>query len=355
MEQMKRRITALLAFCAAVTLLQAQDPLFTQFQYAPTYMNPGLIGGGKNNLRLSALSKVQWFNLYKPFKYFNGGADLAMYDANQRNILNIGMNVNHSSKGYLSHTNISGLVGRSFGTNTSDCSDWYLSLALQAGVNFSRVNPNQFVFIDQLDQTGIIGAPSQVDLFQTFNSKTYFDFSSGFVFSFRDFMLGGAVHHMNEPNISFSGKPEDGKLLRKVTGHLSYRYENDLITLKPTLISQFQGKSAYVCVGTLIDYYELPIELGLWYRNANGMGNNSAFCVGFSWKWGEATAVTSRKKEYSGRMGVSYDADVNRPGFNTTHGSMEFGIQKEFITNDNRICPTSQSGICNYRFPWEFF
>ena len=46
----------------------AQDALFSLYQYTPTYMNPGLIGTGKNNLRLSAVTKVQWFNLYKPFK-----------------------------------------------------------------------------------------------------------------------------------------------------------------------------------------------------------------------------------------------------------------------------------------------
>ena len=54
-------------------------------------------------------------------------------------------------------------------------------------------------------------------------------------------------------------------------------------------------------------------------------------------------------------MGLSYDADIARPGLNTSHGSMEFGIQKDIITNSNNVCPTSNSGVCNYRFPWEFF
>jgi type IX secretion system PorP/SprF family membrane protein len=335
--------------------MQAQDALFTQFHYTPTYFNPGLTGCGKNNLRLSAVSKMQWFNLYKPYRYFSGGLDYAMYDMNQRNILNMGLNVNSSNKGYLGHTNISGIVGRSFGTNTVDCSDWFFSIALQAGVSFIKVNPDQFVFADQLDQTGIIGDPSQVDLFKTFNNKNYFDFASGFVFAKGDFMLGCSVHHLNEPNMSFSGAPDDGKLLRKTTAHLSYRMENDIITLKPTVITQFQGKSSVVSMGALIDYYDFPIEFGLWYRNAVGLANNSSFCVGFSWKWGNASTVTSRTKEYSSKMGLSYDADIARPGLNTSHGSMEFGIQKDIITNSNNICPTSNSGVCNYRFPWEFF
>ena len=334
---------------------RAQDPLFTQFQYTPTYLNPGLIGCGKNNLRLSAVTKIQWFNLYKPYKYFSGGADLSIYDDNQRNVLNLGLNVNHSSKGYLKNTGINAIVGRSFGTKNTDCGNWFLSMALQAGISFNNVNPDQFIFIDQLDQTGITGSPSQVDLFKTFNNKSYFDFAGGFVFAVGDFMIGGAAHHINKPNLSFNGKPEDGKLPMKATAHMSYRLEKENITLKPTLITQMQGKSSVVSIGTLIDYYEFPIEFGLWYRNAANLGSNSAFCVGITWKWGEAKTVTSRTREYSNRMGISYDADIVKPGLNTSHGSLEFGIQKDVIINDNNYCPTSNSGVCSYRFPWEFF
>jgi type IX secretion system PorP/SprF family membrane protein len=336
-------------------LSSAQDALFTQFHYTPTYFNPALAGCGKNNLRLSAASKMQWFNLYKPFRYFSSGLDYAIYDNNQRNVLNMGLNVGSSNKGYLNHTDISGIVGRSFGTNTTDCSNWFLSVALQAGASFLRVKPDQFVFVDQINQTGITGELSSVDLFKTFNNKRYFDFASGFVFAKGDFMLGCTVHHLNEPNLSFNGSPDDGKLPRKTTAHLSYRMENEIITLKPTVITQFQGKSSVITAGALIDYYEFPIEFGLWYRNAVGLANNSAFCIGVSWKWGESSTVTSRTKEYSSKLGLSYDADISRPGINTSYGSMEFGIQKDIITNSNNICPTSNSGICNYRFPWEFF
>lgn len=354
MKTIKRLCVGVMCVLAAGNLF-AQDPLFTQFNFTPTYLNPSLAGTGRNNLRLSAVTKVQWFNLYKPYKYFSGGADLSIYDDYQRNILNLGLNVNHSSRGYLSNTGINGIVGRSFGTSNEDCSKWFLSLALQAGINFSRVNPDQFLFIDQLDQTGITGNASQVDLFKTFNSKSYFDFASGFVFTYSDFMLGGAVHHLNQPNASFNGKPEDGKIPRKVTGHLSYRYETQTLTIKPTVIGQVQGNTNVFTVGALIDYYEFPIEFGLWYRNAVGLANNNAFCVGVTWKWGEAKTVTSRTKEYSNRIGLSYDADIIRPGLNTTHGSLEFGIQKDVIINNNNYCPTSTTGICNYRFPWEFF
>ena len=171
-----------LAFCLlASQSMMSQDVLYSQFNYNPVNLNPGFAGTGKNNLRLSALSKVQWLNLYKPFKYFSGAVDFSAYDYDERNIFNGALNITNSNKGYLSNTNISGVVGRSFGTNTVDCSNWFLSIALQAGYNFAKVDPNKFVFIDQIDQTGYTGNASEVDLFYTNNTKNYFDFSSGFV------------------------------------------------------------------------------------------------------------------------------------------------------------------------------
>ncbi len=80
-----------------------------------------------------------------------GAVDYSVYDEYLRNVVNLAFTANHSSKGYLSNTHISGVVGRSFGTSNGNCSNWFLSLALQAGYTFSNVNTKDFVFIDQLD------------------------------------------------------------------------------------------------------------------------------------------------------------------------------------------------------------
>jgi len=352
---MYKKIFFLIAITVITGSARAQDALFTQFHYAPVYLNPAFTGCGKNNLRLSGLSKMQWFNLYKPYKYFTGAVDLSVYDDWLRNVVNLGIAVNHTSKGYLTNTNISGIVGRSFGTNNGDCSNWFLSMALQAGYTFGRVNTKDFVFTDQLDQTGLTGDASQVDLFINGTNKNYFDMSSGFVITWNNFMLGGAVHHLNEPNISFTGKPEDGRLPKKITGHLSYVYDNETFTLKPTAMLQLQGQSKAFILGTLFDFNDFPLQLGCWYRNNIGFSNNNALSVGISWKWGQEKSVSTNSNEYSNRGGISYDGEINKPGTGTTHGSLEFGLQSDIIIGDNSKCPTATSGICNYRFPWEFF
>jgi type IX secretion system PorP/SprF family membrane protein len=352
---MRRKIFLLILIATVNCKLTAQDALFTQFHYAPVYLNPALTGTGKNNLRLSAVTKMQWFNLYKPFKHIAGAVDYSVYDDYLRNVVNLAFAVNHSSKGYLSSTNISGVVGRSFGTNNGNCSNWFLSLALQAGYTFSSVNTNGFVFIDQIDQGGITGAESGVDLFVNATNKNYFDMSSGFVFTWRNWMFGGAVHHLNEPNISFNGKPEGGKLPKKITGHIGYVYDNENIKLKPTIIGMMQGQSKALLAGVLFDFNEFPIQLGCWYRNNLGFNYNNAFSVGFTWKWGEGKMASTHTNDFANRMGISYDAEFNKPGIGTTHGSLELGIQKDIIIDDNLKCPTSSSGICTYKFPWEFF
>lgn len=334
---------------------RAQDVFYTQFHYAPLYLNPAFAGCGKNNLRLSAVSKYQWFNLYKPFKHVSAAVDYSVYDDFLKNIVNLGLTVDHSSKGYLNNTNVSGILGRSFGTSNNGCSNWYLSAALKAGFNFGRVNPDEFLFIDQLDQTGITGNPSQIDLFNTNNSKAFFDMSSGALMTWNDFMFGFSVHHLNEPYTSFTGKPEDSRLLRRYTGHISWMLDMADIIVKPTAIAQFQGKSSLFTAGTMIDFVEFPIAFNVWYRNNTSFSNNNAFCVGFTWKWGVSNTVTSMRKEFGSKMGISYDGELTKPGIRTTHGSLELGFQRDIIVGDNSKCPTASSGICSYRFPWEFF
>lgn len=338
------------------TGVAAQDMFYSQFNYAPLYMNPAFAGCAKNYLRMSGVAKVQWYNLYRPFRYLSAGADMSIYDGDMRNIVNLGATVDHSSKGFLNRTSVSGVLGRSFGIVDEDCAPWFLSIALKAGFNIGRVNPDQFLFIDQLDQTGFTGNPSEIDLFTTNNTRTYFDMSSGAIYCFKNLMIGISVMHLNEPNVSFVGKPEDGRLPRKYCGHVSWIYDRGDIRIKPTFIAQFQGQSSMMTAGALFDFKQIPIELGLWYRNNTSLSYNNAISLGFTWKWGQGRSQTSPLKEWSNSMGVSYDGEINKPGIRTTYGSMELGIQHNQPMGKDIICPTSDRGKCrNYQFPWQFF
>jgi hypothetical protein len=162
---------------------------------------------------------------------------------------------------------------------------------------------------------------------------------------------------MNEPATSFVGTPDDSKLPKKITSHISYNYQNEykVLGFRPTVITQFQGKSSVVSAGAILDYAEFPIEFGLWYRNAIGLSNNSSFCLGVTWKMGKKTERLN-KGAYTSKMGLNYDVDMYRPGIKTTFGSMEFGVQKDFNVSGSGIpCATSNSGDCDVRFPWQFF
>ncbi len=354
---MKYKILIFLTLLVS-TALHAQDALFSQYYFSPVYLNPAFTGCAKNNIRLAGAAKMQWLNLNQSYKYVTGAGDISVYDDNLRNICNLGGTITHTSKGFLRNTNISGIVGRSFGTGNENCSNWFLSLAIQAGYTFNNVNSTYLIFSDQLDQNGITGSPSQVDLFQNGNTaKNYFEMSSGFVFTISNLMFGGAVHHINEPEISFKGASADSKLPRKITGHISYLWDGDYLKFKPTLITSFQGKSSVLTIGSLIDFNDFPIELGIWYRNNTGFTNNHAFSIGFNWKWQSSRVSNSNSSsyEYATKFGLNYDAEAYRPAINTTHGALGIGFQKDVIVADDIKCPTSTSGICSYRFPWEFF
>lgn len=334
---------------------KAQDVSYSQFYFAPVYLNPALAGCGKNNMRLTANAKLQWNKLYKPFKYISGAFDLSQYDNSLRNIFNFALTADHSSKGQLYNTRIGAVVGRSFGTSNEICSDWMLSLALHAGYTFSNVNTKDLLFIDQLDQNGVTGDLSNVDLFAKGTGKNYFDMGAGAVYNYKDFLFGLAVQHLNEPNLSFNGDPADGELNKKVTAHVSWIKDGESIKFKPTVIAQFQGTASIFTMGGIFDFKEFPIEISCWYRNNTNVSYNNAFTIGFTWRWNQGRAAYSNNNDFGGKMGVSYDAEINKPGIGTTFGSMEFGFQKDISVDDNSRCPSATSGECGYRFPWEFF
>ncbi|MEI9933741.1 MAG: PorP/SprF family type IX secretion system membrane protein [Ferruginibacter sp.] len=336
--------------------IKAQDASFTQFYNSPLYLNPAFTGCGRSNMRFSGVAKMQWFNLYQPYKFVTGALDFSFYDDYLRDICNLGLIVNNESKGPFTNTSISGIIAKSFGTGNEDCSNWFLSIALQAGYTLSNINKNNLLFIDQIDANGPTGLPSQVDLLIAGN-KNYADFSSGFIFTCNNWMIGAAVHHLNEPDISFYGNPNNSKLPRKFTGHFSYTFDPDdaNVKIKPTIIYEAQSVSRSLVMGSLIDYNELPIEIGLWYRNNFSLSYNNSFSVGLTWKWGAGKNINSSENEYSWHTGVSYDAELNKPSAITTYGSSELGVSKDISLNSGIPCPTASSGICHYRFPWEFF
>lgn len=348
---MKYRFLSLCVYCLCYLTSSAQDPQFSQFYHSPIYLNPGLTGCGKNNFRANYTGRMQWMGLPRPFQYHSLSADGYSQDYN----ISGGIIADHFDEGYIRTTQLSATAAKNFGSNGYSERQWFLNFAMQFGVTWKTVDKSKLFFADQFTVNGPTGTQSQVELLQNANKK-YVDVSSGFVFTYGNAMIGFAAHHLGQPLNGLIGSTKDSKLPARYTLHISFIKEglsgnSDKIVIKPTLIMNKQAASKSLVAGSLFDLPENNIEFGIWYRNNWTLSDNHSLVIGVNIKLGKDKNYYSGEGNSRYRAGISYDAEINKPGIRHTSGSTEMGILYE---SPSESCP-KPSGNNNYtRFPWEF-
>jgi type IX secretion system PorP/SprF family membrane protein len=264
-----------IVFFAALFLCNAfssygQDPQYSQYYAAPLYLNPALAGSELTS-RVGLNYRNQWPGLDANFSTFSAYYDTFNEDLN-------------SGFGFHLMNDVEGAAGlRSI--SLSGLYSYELRLAEGAyfrpgfQVSYIRRDIGYFenlVFADQIPrwdpfgpldpQTGLDGFGQPVNMLSL---------SFGGLFFTENFWIGGATHHVNQPNQSFI----DGTspLPMKISVHGGYRiplapgpmrrdfthtYKERYIT--PTFNYKRQGPFEQLDVGAYL--YAEPIILGLWYR-----------------------------------------------------------------------------------------
>jgi type IX secretion system PorP/SprF family membrane protein len=347
---MIRRLFIIGIYSIIPMLATAQDPVFSQFYHSPIYLNPAFTGCAKNDFRANLTSRVQWMNLPTPMQFHSLSIDKYFADPN----ISSGLLVNRFDEGYVRTTQLYMTLAKNFGSDGYDDRGWFFNFAMQFGFNWKGVDRSKLLFADQVDQNGLNGQQSQVELFD-YNNRAHFDVSSGFLITNKNFMLGVAAQHLTTPHNGLIGSTGESNLPRRYTFHLSYIKEvntnsEGIVIIKPTIILNAQDISRSLVVGSLIDLPERRIEFAIWYRNNWNFSNNHSLTVGINIKLGKQKNYYNGEGDGRYRAGLSYDAELNKPGVRHTSGSTELGLLYESATE---TCP-KPSGTNSVRFPWEF-
>jgi type IX secretion system PorP/SprF family membrane protein len=300
----------------------AQDHLYSQFFNAPVYLNPALNGQFEGDLRMNLIYRNQWSSIPGNMSYVSASIDYNMPSIGG----GIGLMFTRGSEGtaYLNKNNISGIYSYSVGSE-----DYVLSFGLQAGITNRSVDWSKLVFGDQIDpRLGYIpGSASSADLPQ-FNNKFYFDSGAGINFVTGEFMIGGALQHLNKPNESFTGTPV--KLPMRISSHISYRIdlnrydnydEDEKSYVIPSVVFYKQASSQSYSAG--VQYKRRGVNAGLWYRSGN-TGGPSAVVVSFIFD-----LFINKDGGEKVRFGLSHDATTTKLNYSNTSGSTEGSIGYE--------------------------
>jgi type IX secretion system PorP/SprF family membrane protein len=305
-----------------------QDHLYSQFFNSPVYLNPALNGQFEGDFRMNFIYRNQYTSSGNNSDYLTASVDYNIPKFGG----GVGLMFSRSSEGsdFLNSNSIAGIYSYSVGSD-----NYVLSFGLQAGVANRSIDFGKLVFDDQIDsELGIIpGSTSSADALP-FNNKYYFDSGAGVNLVVGNFMAGGALQHLNQPNESFTGVPT--KLPIRSTAYLTYRYDlnaddnmddDEKSYLIPSVVMYKQSTAQSVSAG--LEYKRRSISAGLWYRSG-GADGPSAVVVTLIFD-----LFVNHDTGEKFRLGVSHDAPVSGLNYGNTSGSTE-GSLNYITVNPNR-------------------
>ncbi len=294
----------------------AQDPRFAQFYAAPDQLNPALNVVYEGRLRFIANYRDQWSSVLNdvPFRTISAHLDYR-FNVARNDYFAFGINAMQDEAGLAHLQRVKGNINAAFMKYLGGerKKSYYLVAGVQAGLGQHSLDWSNLWFSEQYDASNEVidfSLPSG----ETENRKggLFPDFSAGMLWytvtENSSFYAGGAMYHINRPNISiFEGSNDP--LLRRYVGHLGGEISiNDHLSLLPAVAAYFQGPATDINVGTNFRYTsgdqnDLALRIGAW---AHITGKEEK---GYSL---EAFTITAMLEMQSWMLGLSYDINTSQ-------------------------------------------
>lgn len=282
----------------------AQDPHFTQFYAAPTYLSPAFAGTGVQT-RFALQARDQWPSIPGAFMSYTFAVDHYLSELNS----GIGLLATHDRAGSGALRTSS--IGVQYAYEIQLKRKVFLRPALQFSYVDQAVDYSRLVFGDQLVRG------NDVSTFENFTGRNtkYTDISGGLLYFTPKTWLGVGIHHLNQPNASLLLKEAIVPMKISVHGGRRFKLTTPVIVKHPTsIIAAFnyrmQGKYDQLDIG---GYFERdPVFAGLWYR---GIPLLKAYEQGY--QNNDAIAVVIGTKINDWRFGYSYDITISRLAANS--------------------------------------
>lgn len=334
--------------------LSAQDKHFSQYYAAPMTINPALTGAIQGKYRLGLVRRDQWRqSLERPYVTTAGAVDVRFKTSYKRrkydDAVGIGILFFNDEVEDVGFRTTQMAFSAAYHKALDQHGLHYLSIGGQVSTNQRSVNYENLTFQDQYDGANGYSLPT-LELLPV-NNFSYMDVAIGLNYTFSPnrkttYFLGGAMHHVFSPNVSFLAAnpdisvsiPEEDNLHRKYSGQFAARFPvSDLISLTPRFLIALQGPHLEANIGSNLrfsigDYTPFAIYLGAWARVVNHTEQSP-----------DIDAVVGMIGiEYSNLLfGFSYDLnikDVSLPG--PTRSSFEISIAYlGNYDNEEILCP----------------
>lgn len=343
----------LLLFCLFFGFqIQAQDKHFTQFYAAPLTANPGLTGAFDGKYRLGLIRRSQWAGaLDNPYNTFATSIQVKFgldrfLKSQYKDKVAFGLMFYSDKVKQINFNTTSMALSAAYHKALDANSKQYLSVGFQGLLTQRNVTYDNYTFDDQFD--GLTGYIFDTGEDLPSNNFSFTDFSVGLNYSVAPtrnlaFFLGGAIHHVGQPEISFyniEDEPDSPseKLYQRYTGHLSANIKfNNQLMMVPRAMVQLQGPHTEINAGTnfrisISEYSGTALNIGGWVRPVGNSDNGFGI---------DAVAVLFGLEHNGILLGLSYD--INPSDLATyQQGQNSFELSIAYIgeyESESILCP----------------
>ncbi len=254
------------------TILWAQQPIYSQYYAAPMQLNPAFAGLVEAPV-IQLSYRNQWPNIPNAYQTFSAG--YSQYFSKMNSSFGFRAEGDVAAGGLYSSVRLSGLYVYDIRFDKNS----YIRVGFDASIVSQRLNWNKLVFLDQLDlvtgTSNAQGVPNSTQELAGTNSRTYLDFSPGFLVNTAYFFAGFSLRHLNAPNESLMGANGEGTdelpvgfsfqagSQIKIGNSNNKRRASSFIS--PNLLWYKEGRSQQLNVGAYVKY-QLFLG-GIWFRH----------------------------------------------------------------------------------------
>ncbi len=314
---------------------KAQDPRLSQFYAAPLEMNPAMIGLFDGRFRLVANYRELYSSILSnhPFRTISASFDMRSR-VQQGDFAGFGLSVLRDEAGISQFHRVKANVGGSYmkqlGGSRYATYDQFLIAGAQLGFGQHGLNWQRLWFSQQFVEDGGFvdyGADSG-ESFDKQSTGLYLDFNAGLMWYLIldrnfSFYAGGALHHLNSPNISFMDDSEADLNTRWVGhagGEIPFTAE---LSMLPAIAVMGQNTYLSTTLGANFrynnrDWKEVAIRAGGWAHLSNVLDQGITM---------DAFIVSAILEMERWNFGLSYDITTSRlASANNSRGAFELSL-----------------------------
>lgn len=334
MRKLYQPIFSVLLFLAAFQL-NAQDPRFSQYYASPYNLNPALTGVFNGQWRATMNYRDQWNSILPkvPFRTYSVSGEYR-YALASDDYVAFGIGALHDEVGTAryqqnkAHLSFAFLKQLSGGRNRNE---HYLSAGAQAGFGQNSIDWGRLWFSRQYDSAAEmpdLNAGNGESFGNGGNTPLFADFNAGllwYVVTENDgyFYVGGAGHHLNQPEVSLMGT-NNFKLYRRWSGQAGGQLPvTENFSLLPAVQVMSQGPSFETDLGMNVRYSnndlnELALRAGAWARVVNKLDKGVQ---------ADAVTIVAMLELNRWMLGISYDLTVSSlTRANNSRGAFELSM-----------------------------